>query len=383
MAIDYERDLLKHHVRTTAWLPLCQNRLRTMRLKDSSRQKRRLRYFTFCAVGAMDVLMLDVANVIKRSKAGKFDTVVFFDKDNELVQKTQLRIPGAKGFPGDFVKVVLLENPGDEILIAHQDALLPPANYDDDLRVRRQQVLISQHADFVKEFPFDVINLDLEEYLFKPTENLPGRVVNVMRKVFEWQSKSFVTLQNGNEQYLDGFSLMFTTRIGPDNISTEYLGMLRGYLEENLQRDATLLPIFRERTRGLDNVLTLQQNNFELFFLLAMPKVLLSILVETDWYIDPDSGITIYEFERTTPDVEPYKMLHLVMDVKRQMPIRVYRPPRAGLPPEVEQAYQNVVHQILTKNEVKVTLENIDQMALQASLDRIIEKRRSYYPDDD
>jgi hypothetical protein len=330
----------------------------------------------------MDVVMLNIAGVIKRSKADKFDTVVFFDKDSDLVQKTQLRIPGAKGFPGDFVKVVLLDDPDDEIVIAGQDALLPLADYSDDLRVRQQQILVAQHKDFVKEFPFDVINLDLEEFLFKPTETLPGRVVNAMRKVFEWQSKSFVTLQNGSEQYLEGFSLMFTTRIGPDNLKEEYLDMLRWYLEDNLQRDETLFPIFQDRTGGIDSVATLQQNNFELFFRLAMPKVLSSILIESDWYVDPEAGITIYEFERTTPGVNPYKMLHLVMDVKRQLPIRVRRPPRAGLAPDVQKAYQTVVHQIFSKGEVTITLENIDKVAIEQSLDRIIAQRRLYYPDD-
>jgi len=327
--------------------------------------------------------MLEVAQVIKRSKAGRFDTVVFFDKNSDLVQKTQQRIPGAIGFPGDFVKVVLLDDPDDGIVIAGQDSLLPQVNYDDDLRVRQRQILVDQHHGFIRHFPFDVINLDLEEFLFKPTEALPGQVVNAMRKVFEWQGRSFVTPQNGREQYLDGFSLMFTTRIGPANINEEYLGMLRGYLEDNLRNDETLLPIFQERTGGIDSIANLQQNNFELFFLLATPKVLSSILIESDWYIDPETGINIYEFERTTPGVVPYKMLHLVMDVKRQMPFRVFRPPRVGLAWDVQEAYRTVVHQIFTKCEVTVTLENIDQVALQESLDRIIEQRRLYYPDDE
>jgi hypothetical protein len=111
--------------------------------------------------------------------------------------------------------------------------------------------------------------------------------------------------------------------------------------------------------------------------------VLSSILIESDWYIDPEAGINIYEFERTTPGVAPYKMLHLVMDVKRQMPFRVLRPPRVRLAPEVQEAYRTIVHQIFTKSEVSITLENINQVALQESLDQIIKQRRLYYPDDE
>ncbi len=103
MAIDYDSDLVKHFVRTDGWLPLCRRRLEAI----SQEQPRRLRYFTFCAVGAVDVLMLDVAKVVKLSSTSKFDTVAFFGRDDESIVETVKRIPGAVGFPGNFVDVVL------------------------------------------------------------------------------------------------------------------------------------------------------------------------------------------------------------------------------------------------------------------------------------
>jgi hypothetical protein len=117
--------------------------------------------------------------------------------------------------------------------------------------------------------------------------------------------------------------------------------------------------------------------------MLAMPRLLTSILIESDWYIDAETGITIYEFERATPGLAPYKMLHLVMDVKRQMPFKSLRPPRVRLAPEVKEAYHTVVRQIFTKSEVLVTLENIDQDALQENLNQIIEQIRLYCPNDE
>ncbi|MEJ0041969.1 MAG: hypothetical protein WDM81_07040 [Rhizomicrobium sp.] len=66
-----------------------------------------MRYFTFCAVGALDVLLLDREKVIRRSKNKEFDTVYFFDRDEDAIVETRKRIPGAIGFPGDFVKVIL------------------------------------------------------------------------------------------------------------------------------------------------------------------------------------------------------------------------------------------------------------------------------------
>src|SRR5260370_24811337 len=91
----YEDDLLKHHVRLMGWLPLCKKRLDYIRAAGSPNSLRRLRYFTFCAVGAVDVLMLDVEKVIRVSKEGLFDTVTFFYRDPGSVSETLKRIPVA------------------------------------------------------------------------------------------------------------------------------------------------------------------------------------------------------------------------------------------------------------------------------------------------
>ena len=96
----YEDCPLKHYVRLEGWLPFAQRRLKAIRANRKPNQQRGLRYFTFCAVGALDVLMLDVAGVIKKND-GRFDNVVFFDYKDEQVLETQRRIPGAIGFPGN------------------------------------------------------------------------------------------------------------------------------------------------------------------------------------------------------------------------------------------------------------------------------------------
>src|SRR6266851_4521137 len=103
-AFKYENDLLKHYVRVRGWLPLCAERQRRLKKR---KPKRRLKYFTFCAVNAVDVLMLDVADIIARSTTGRFDTVYFFDKTADLVAQTKRRIPGSIGFAGNFVETVL------------------------------------------------------------------------------------------------------------------------------------------------------------------------------------------------------------------------------------------------------------------------------------
>jgi len=378
MGIDYENDLLKHFVRTNGWLPVCERRLKAIRQK----QDRRLRYFTFCAVQAIDVLMLDVAKVIRRSETKRFDTVFFFDKDESSVFETRKRIPGAIGFPGNFVEVVLLDEPDDAALIEDYEPLNAPENEEDDASVNAALLARDQRAKFIKSFPFDVVNLDLEQFLFRPKEDLPGKLLRAMRKIFQWQQQHLI--HNNQKGPIDGFSLMFTTQIGPPDIASDYLDMLEKSLRDNLQNDLDLEPLLNGRA-GTNDVAMLRGQQFELFFKLAMPKAIAGILLENDWYIEPGAGILIFQFQRSSVD-GPYQMLHLVMDVKRQEPPKDKRPPTgAHAPAHTEQAinaYRDVTRKLFREPETIVAEHNLDAAALKAELDIIQRRRRKYYPDD-
>jgi hypothetical protein len=377
----YEDCLLKHHVRTTAWLPICRQRLTAIR-KAIVKEKdmRRLKYFTFCAVGAIDVLMLDVARVIVRSQQDKFDTVFFFERQPDNVKETQKRIPGSVGFPGDFVYTVLLDDPDEDASRDGLKVLEAPSDKPDERGVRADQITLAQRRLFVRSFPFDVINLDLEGYLFKPTDTLPGRLINAMRKVFAWQCQPF--REAGTDRPLkgvNGFSLMFTTKVGPHNLGDDYLTMLRDRLHGNLETHPELKELFLKRT-GADSVATLQGKDFELFFKLAMPKILASTLMEEDWCVDPEPGIQIFEFERPSPE-GAYKMLHLVMAVNRKVPPKGERAP--GVEPEgARDSYLKVTQKLLVEPEVVVTEASIERDKLQVNLDRIKARRKMYYPED-
>jgi len=372
----YEDDLLKHYIRTTAWLPLCKSRLAAVRAAPTRREReRRLRYFTFCAVGAIDVLMLDVANIIRRSSDGRFDTVFFFDRSPEYVIETQKRIPGAIGFPGDFTSVVLLEDAEENSVFDSETPLEPALNSADVRETRVNQLLLSQRRNFIQYFPFDVVNLDLEEFLLKPNDEFPGRLIRALSKVFTWQKRP-LRISGGPSRSLDGFSLMFTTQVGPPNLTDEYLGMLRDRIGNNLATDDQLLDIMLDRT-GVNDPLLLQQTQFEMFFKLGMPKVLASILMGTDWYVDAEYGLQIYEIERST-NGSSYKMLHLVMDVKRHNPPDDRRAPGTQSA-EAEEAYRTLVRQVFATPETVVSDDTIDRAQLQADLDRIKARRRLYY----
>ena len=85
----FEDCLLKHYIRKEVWLPFCRDRLRKIRAA-TPKNPRRLRYFTFCAVGALDVLLLDREKVIRKSTTDEFDTVFFFDKSEEAIVEIRI-----------------------------------------------------------------------------------------------------------------------------------------------------------------------------------------------------------------------------------------------------------------------------------------------------
>jgi len=371
----YEDCLFKHHVRMHGWLPLCKQRLKLVKDGPRQRSQRRLRYFTFCAIGAVDVLMLDVAKVLSRSTTDRFDTVVFFDRSPEAVDETLKRIPGAVGFNGDFVDLVLLNDTNEQA--STSATLSPPRDRRNTAKTRNDLRSLAQRRGFIQQFPFDIINLDLEEFVFKARDPFPGRVINSLRRVFAWERQE-LRGPHIKPHSLTGFTLMFTTRVGPHNLPDSYLGMLRGHLNSNIRSDKELRTLMEMRS-GIREVKVLQRDNFKLFFELGLPKVLASVLKEQDWFIDPTEGITIFEFQRPS-SMGPYTMLHLAMEVKRQQPPREQRQPGELETPEAKKAYKQVGHFIFQRSTTIVDGSTINRVQLKHDLELIRARRRKYYP---
>jgi hypothetical protein len=376
--INFDEDILKHYVRTKGWLPACQRRLTRLRSGRKAREQRRLRYFTFCAVGAVDVLMLDVAQIVRQSTNNRFDTVCFFDKSREDVVETQRRIPGAIGFPGDFVTTVLLNDPEEALLAESADSLAPLEHDADERRNRELQVRLGERRDFLKQFPFDVINLDLEEYLFKSSQAMPGRVVSALRKILGWQRYP-LKRKGFPAERLAEFTLMFTTQVGPREMGSDYLAMLTRRIDDNLAADNALRQSLVERTGASDGA-ALLGSDFAMFFEFAVPKVLMHTLIEEDWHVDEAHGLKIFEFERDS-EAGPYKMLHFVMDVIRNNPPKENRAPGDDCEAAMV-AYRAVAHQVFRELPIPVRLADIDAGELIPTLDQIKARRRKYCPED-
>lgn len=368
----FEDCLLKHYIRKEVWLPFCRQRLRKIRA-SASKNPRRLRYFTFCAVGALDVLLLDREKVIRRSSNDEFDTVFFFDKDRESVVETQKRIPGANGFPGDFARVVTQAEVEDEDL---QLQIL--ANERDTREVRQKQLQRAQLGDFITSFPFDVVNLDVEQYLYRPKEQLPGILTNAIRRILAWQKRQGMG-SNKQPFTLDEFTLMFTTRVGPAGLPEDYVAYLRDHcIATNLQTFAELKSPFLRKSAGRSPA-DFFADDFDGAFKLAVPKSLSELALEQDWYIDDENGILLFQFDRRFVD-GTYRMLHMAMTVKRQQP-----PAEQRAPGQKSQSAQSSHKQTILKlfGTDVVPVEPLVQGELEAELkvdlQKLFKHRERYY----
>jgi hypothetical protein len=155
--------------------------------------------------------------------------------------------------------------------------------------------------------------------------------------------------------------------------------MLRTYLRRNIASQPSLLDQLENRA-GLRDIDQLQAEQFDLFFKLSVPKMIAAMLLEEDWFIDPDPAVTIFQFDRDSAG-GPYTLLHMVMDVSRQQPDKDHRAPHTQ-PQSVIDAYGTVVRKIFEVRERVVIREELDLDSINRSLEAIFARRKMYCPDE-
>ncbi len=198
-----------------------------------------------------------------------------------------------------------------------------------------------------------------------------------MRRIFAWQKRPRWG-RRGEAIPTSGFTLMFTTVVGPPDLNEDYLNMLRSYLRKNVEGHST----FRDRLEariGSSDLMRIERDHFDVFFSLAAPKLIASLLDELDWFVDPSPGIQVYEFERSR-ETGPYKMLHMAMHVRRKNPPIERRAPGQDCPP-AQHAYRSVVERLFAQGSTSVTHAVIDVASLRADLEAIKQHRRNIYPE--
>ena len=289
--------LIRHVVRYCHWLPACKRR------RDQLPPARRLEYFTFVGSRPLDVLLLAVASVLPHSADTGFNAVKFFDRNGDDPSKTVNMIPGARAFPGPFVRTVLadeatpLEEPG-------QVAAGGSAENDE------YQLLIDTQTQFKKYCPFDVINFDLEAVLFHEGEQPPGRLLRALSKLFEWQAANY------GPRTIDAFSLMVSIPLASSDVDQQVKDLLRDVVEANIQRFPPLESALFTRV-GVSSVEELTANGWAEMFAVAMPKVIIEALIASGWALSSSEPIELIRREQTTDSGATEVVYHLILDVER------------------------------------------------------------------
>jgi hypothetical protein len=315
-------DERKHYVRTYLWLPCCKRQLAHVRAGAKS-AKRPLRYLTFCAEEAIDVLLLEEEGILSVRESSYAD-VVFAARSDEYVAETLRTIPDANGFPGDFFETVLFdtEAQADLPVVNSRDtdeAFFTALEGAADTLVGRRELNIAALKDqLAEQFPFDVINLDLCGYTFKKKEDIPGRTILALRRILSWQRKRATHTSPSYD--LNEFCFLYTTRIdAKDRLGAAYEKLLDRGIDANIAAFPDVRAALAARFH-VDEGSKLRKANRLEYLRLAIPKQLAITLAAEGWEIDPAHGIEGVDLRRSKAG-HPYSMLHMAMTLRRKNPL--------------------------------------------------------------
>jgi hypothetical protein len=201
-------------------------------------------------------------------------------------------------------------------------------------------------------------------------------LTTALRELLQLQKKE--GSDRGKPYTINEFTLMFTTQVGPANLPNDYLVYLRDTcIQQNLNQYSELNEPFLAKSAGKD-VPTFFTDDFDGAFKLAVPKSLIELTFESDWYIDGEHGIEVFQFDRDSKD-GPYRMLHMAMVVRRQNPPKENRAP--GQKSNAEPEHRKAIQQLFARPSIAVDaiVKDAVKLALESDLQLLFKHRQHYY----
>ena len=359
--INFETDPLKHYVRRYGWLKATKQQKQAI----SKRSKRiPLRYFTFCAAEAIDVFMLELEGILKRSeKTGRLEGVYFCEKDPEPFGRIADLIGSPQqGFQGAFEKIVLFQD----------DKETEGKTLEDDQpytsEVRRKLRYKDAHRRLCEAFPFDIINLDVCGVMFPPRKGIITPLLESIIQILEWQTKSKFLI---NGQECNRFTLFLTSHIDQDDTNPKVIKQLEKRVNDNISTSEDFQSAFFNQY-GHNQADKLAHENFAEFFCVALPKFMIhSALYNQGWKVT--SGPTyLYNRDYRREENKQYQIMHTVAVYERIPDF----PQRLDVP-NTGQYMESVIQ--LVNNRVEWVDDVIEHpeinRELQENLDQIVELR--------
>lgn len=306
MHINFEKDLLKHYVRTRGWLAAAKNQKNAIR-KRSKRIP--LRYFTFCAVDAIDVFMFEREGILKRSEeTGILDAVYFCERDLENFGLIANLIGSREqGFPGPFEKIVLFKDDDETEGKTFDDDNFHTADLREKLRYK------DAHCRLRKAFPFDIINLDVFGVMFPSEQEIITPLLESIIQILKWQTESRFPI---SKRECNRFTLFLTSHIDPVLTDQTAIQQLENRVIDNISTSEEFHSAFLKQY-GHNEVGKLRRENFAEFFCVALPKFIIQrALYNHGWQVTC-SPTYLYNRNDRWDENKQYQIMHTISVYER------------------------------------------------------------------
>ena len=369
--INYDTDIAKHYVRKEGWLDACRNQYNYVSTQiNRKRRKQPFTYFTFCAVSAVDVFMLEMSHLLKRDNiSGRLENVYFCEKDKRQFQKIEgLFGRNEAGFLGDFAKIVLFqdddETRGKEDWVVDDEEAVP----NDTTRTKFRYKKANQR--FKELFPLDVINFDPFGPFFPADEEIYSNMLQSMRKMFEWQNKE---AKDGHK--CDTFTLIVTTHIEETRYNQNAISEMVEAASTNIANHAEFKKAFQHRHNHVDPQ-RFRQDNFRDFFCVIFPKVIAPFAKECGWF-GSHSEIYVY----TDQNRANYHMMSYAVTYERIQKDTSHFPRLLDIKPDEVERYVAEVSRILTTQPTDVNLILANNLQKRHEIQQDLESVTNYRKD--
>ena len=363
--IDWDTDVIKHYVRRQAWLPAA-----LAQIEASRRSGRQPKYLTFCAANAIDVFLFLKEGVISRDQRTDVvqDTYFCEKRDEEFNEISQLIGAHEQGFLGDFKEIVLYEDDDETRCLDYDD---PSQRFSRSIRNRLDTRKKQQRLRSVA--PFDVMNLDICGTFFPPTGGIQSPMIRSIRTMLEWQTES----ATDDKHSLDSFTVFVTAHMESGRVNPEAMCTLVRMIETNRDAYAGFSEELLKRFGTID-AREIAGANFEGFYSIALPKVIISEAFDRGWHGETAfSGL--YRRTRESPDGRPSSVYSMLTWVGRFNRIEPSESPLGRADSQINRLYAEAIREITREPEdVEVAASKVHE-EIRADLNSVVSYRDEFH----
>ena len=363
--IDWDADVSKHYVRRRAWLPAA-----LAQVEASRRSGRQPKYLTFCAANAIDVFLFLKEGVISRDRHTDVVQDTYFCEryDEEFNEISQLIGAHEQGFLGDFKDIVLYQDDEETRCLDYDDATQRfSRSVRGRLDTRKKQRRLKNLA------PFDLLNLDICGTFFPPSTGVQSPMLRSIRTLLEWQTES--ATEEGES--IDSFTVFVTAHMESGRVNADAMCTLVRMIETNRDAYAGFSEKLLQRF-GTQDPGQIADGNFEGFYGVALPKVIISDAFNRGWRAETEfSGW--YRRNRELPDGQVGSTYSMLTWVGRFRRMECSGADLGRVDSQVDRLYAAAIREVTKEPEdVDLAVRSVEE-EMRADLKTVVEFREEYH----